>query len=475
MPPPNINRPQPAPTPRQGWPGQGHVRGATPTAGYQSYHARYSRLVPDLRPGEMIVVVQRRHYSVLLQSTLGPLLLLGVWVVGLPFVLRFIGELGTASFSTAQAAPDWVAGLLTVSYLATAALLLLWAGYVYLDWKDDWLALTTLRLIEMDKTLFQHETRREAPLAKVQNIVADYPRALSMALDFGDLTVDTAGIGVLLFRDLPHPRAMREAIFAQQAALKAHQPPPEARRKAAIRSLLNGADPQVHNRPTPPNGLPRMPGRGNTQLMEDSSVSGYGVLNKIFPFSPQRADGGVTWHKHWGFLFKGLLWPSAVYFLALAGWFALRVSGLLTLLGETLGGILGWTVVLLLPVCLLWGLWNWEDWRNDLYRLDHERVYHIESLPFGLREESKETLITRITDVSYTVPSPLAHLLNFGNVVIKTPGESVEFVFRGIPRPREVQAEIMARVDEHRLKDNAGVDREIEAWIKAYDDVKRGR
>jgi hypothetical protein len=85
-----------------------------------------------------------------------------------------------------------------------------------------------------------------------------------------------------------------------------------------------------------------------------------------------------------------------------------------------------------------------------------------------------ETLINRISDVMYEVPGPLANLLNYGNVVIKTPGEATEFDFKGIPCPREVQQEIMERVDEYRRKGAAGADREIEAWIKAYHDVVRG-
>lgn len=453
------------------------VLGATPGgAAYGQRHSRYSRLIPDLRPGEIVVVVQRRHIAVLMTGLVVPVLMLAAWLVGLFFVLPFVAGLQTdpllAGGFGGPTAPSWLPAALTLLYLALAGLLLLWMGYIFLQWKDDWLALTTRRLIVMDKMLFIRETRREVPISKVQNIVADYPRVLSMSLDFGDLTVDTAGVGVLKFHDLPHPRSMREAIFAQQSALKANQPPPEDRRRAAIRNLLQGADPLAHSHPTPPNGYPRLPGRGETQLIDASLVSGYGPFNKIFPFVPQRASGGVTWHKHWVFLVRGLLLPSLIYAVALIAWLGLRVSGLLAV-SDLLDGILSWIAVLLLPVCTVWALWNWEDWRNDLYRLDHERLYHIESLPFGLREESKETLVSRITDVSYTVPGPLAHLLNFGNVVIKTPGESTEFLFRGIPHPREVQGEIMARLDEHRLKDNAGMDREIEAWIKAYDEVKR--
>ena len=125
------------------------------------------------------------------------------------------------------------------------------------------------------------------------------------------------------------------------------------------------------------------------------------------------------------------------------------------------------------PVCFAWALWNWEDWRNDTYRLDGERLSHVESLPFGMREQSKETLISRVSDVMYLVPGPLANLLDYGDVVIKTPGEATEFVFAGVPCPREVQQEIMDRVDDHRRAGAAGTDREIAAWLRTYHDVTR--
>lgn len=453
----------------------GTAPGAVP-AGH--YHARYSRLIPDLRPGEMVIVVQRRHSAVVLMHLAVPLALLAAWAVGLLFVLPLINSLQTdpllAGGFNGPTAPSWVPATLTGIYFSLAGLLLFWTLYIYLDWRDDWLALTTRRLIMMDKTLIFHETRREVPVLKIQNIVAEYPRMLSMYLDFGDLSVDTAGVGLMVFKDLPHPREMREVIFLQQTALSSTQAPPEDRRRAALRSIIQGADPNAHSRPTPPSGHPQIPGRGETQLIDYSSVSGLGLFGRFFPFSPQRNASGVTWHKHWIYLLRGLLWPVILYSAALLTWFVLRVTGVLAALNP-LDDVLGWVALLLLPVCLVWAVWSWEDWRNDLYRLDKERVYHVESLPFGLREESTETLVSRITDVSYSVPGPLSHLLNFGNVLIKTPGESSEIVFKGIPRPREVQGEIMARVDEHRLKDQADMEGEIEAWIKAYDDVKRGK
>lgn len=483
---PNRSRQAQGTLPKQGGP---RVLGAgTAAAGAAPYgpqHARYSRFVPDLRPGEAIVALLRRHPAALLMRAALPGLLLAAWLACLLLVLPFVSSLHAdpllnGGFS-GPTMPDWVPAALLIIYIVVAVLLALWVLGLYLEWRGDWLALTTRRLIMMDKLLFLHETRREVPLSKVQNVVAGYPRLLSMSLDFGDLTIDTAGAGVMTFKDLPHPRQMREAIFVQQQAENAHQPPPEERRKAALRNLLQpGAqispDPLSHSRPTPSNGYPRVPGRGETQLMHASLVKGYKPLSKFFPFAPQRAGRNVVWHRHWAFLLKGLFRPGAVYLLALSLWLVLRLSGL----GAgadggslNLGNLAAWAAVLLAPVCLLWALWNWEDWRDDTYRLDGERLYHVESLPFGLREQSSETLVGRITDVSYSVHGPLAHILNFGDVVIRTPGESTDFVFAGIPRPREVQGEIMARVDEARQRARSGVDEEIEAWIQAYDGVKR--
>jgi hypothetical protein len=127
--------------------------------------------------------------------------------------------------------------------------------------------------------------------------------------------------------------------------------------------------------------------------------------------------------------------------------------------------------VLGFPPLGVWALWCFEDWRNDLYVIDAERVYHVESLPLGLREQWKETLISRVTDVTYTIPGPLANLLGFGDVLIKTPGEATEFRFAGIDNPREVHAEIMSRVDAHRLGESAGMDGEIEGWLRAWHEV----
>ena len=428
---------------------------------------RYQRLIPDLRPGEKVVTVERRHPIVLVGKLVWPALLALFWLMGLFFVLPLLNATSPDPLlGPDNGPPAWLRTLLLVGWFSLPLVPTLWASFILLAWSGQWTALTTHRIILMDKVLFLRETRREAPLAKVQNVVADYPNALGMSLDFGNLSVDTAGVGVLVSNDLPHPKTLRESIFAQQAALKATQASPEDRRKAAIEGMVLGGNPA---QPTGPANV-SSGGQPIQNLKSKIQNSDYGVFEMMFPFSPQRSGTSVVWHKHWFFLFRAVAWPILILGVAFLGWLITLLSGQREGL-STIDSIMGWAILLLFPICTFWALWKWEDWRNDLYKLDHERVYHIESLPFGLREQSKETLVTRITDVTYIVPSLLANILNYGDVLIKTPGEATEFVFSKIPRPREVQQEIMTRLDEYRLKESAGVDNEIEAWIRTYHDV----
>ncbi|HYP40333.1 MAG TPA: PH domain-containing protein [Chloroflexia bacterium] len=441
--------------------------------GTSSRTARYRRLIHDLRPGEKVLLLQRRHPLVLLGKLFWPAALFVAWLASLVFVLPLLSSFNQDPLLYSGGPPTWLPMVSWVAWIAVGVAIVLWAAYFIFDWSDHWIALTTRRLIIMDKILFFRETRREAPLAKVQNVIAEYPNALGSSLDFGHIKVDTAGIGVLAFHDVPHPKVLREAIFAQQDAMRANQPPPEDRRRASIEKIVLGADPlPSHERPTPPTGNLPPGSRRGMQPGPPSSVPTNGTFGSLLPFSAQRNGKSVVWHRHWYFLARSVGWPLLIFIASLAGWVASIMLGEPGMVGP-IESIMGWVTVALTPICGLWALWNFEDWRNDIYKLDHERVYHVESLPLGMREQSKETLITRITDVTYLVPSPIANLLNFGDVVIKTPGEATEFVFKHIPCPREVQQEIMARVDEYRLKEGAGVDREIEAWIKTYHEANR--
>ena len=100
-------------------------------------------------------------------------------------------------------------------------------------------------------------------------------------------------------------------------------------------------------------------------------------------------------------------------------------------------------------------------WREDRYVLDGDRLIDIEGAPFGLRREVKETSLPRVQDVAYTIPHPLAHLLNFGDVLVQTAGATQAFTFDGVADPRAVHAAISARLAAAREFETAGHQRQV--------------
>jgi hypothetical protein len=393
-------------------------------------------LIPDLRPGENVIRFQHQHFTWLLRKLLWPVLLLGAWAVSAPYVVPFISGLGQDPTSPP---PEGVMAIgptcLWAAWAGIGVGCVLWAIYLVFDWRGDWVALTDRRLIVMDKALIFHEARSEAPVERVQNVIADYPNGLAMALDYGHLRVDTAGEGSIAFDNLPHPKAMREAIFAQQEAAEALGGTTSDGRKAAITDMLKGKT---------------------------------GTLSSGAVLQPSKH----VWRKHWFFLLRGIAAPVLLWLLSVALWFA-TIYGIEQGAPGTPSSIVGWAVVVLAPVCLIWAVYNWENWRNDRYVLDGEHLYDIESLPFGMREQSKQTLVSRVTDVSYELPGPMAHLLDYGDVVLKTPGEATQFTFDRVPHPRQVQTLIMRCVEEQHLREQAVNDEEIGEWLKAYHEAQQ--
>ena len=125
--------------------------------------------------------------------------------------------------------------------------------------------------------------------------------------------------------------------------------------------------------------------------------------------------------------------------------------------------------LLLLPIAL----WQWEDWRNDKYILDRDRLITVDTLPLGLDETVKENEIRRVVDATVRVEGLLPNLLRFGTVVMKTPGEATQFDFDGVPRPFEVHQEIMTRLEAQREQEQAQWDRDIQDWLRTYVEERR--
>jgi uncharacterized membrane protein YdbT with pleckstrin-like domain len=370
----------------------------------------------DIRPDEDVVWHARQHWSQPVRRAVVPVLLLLVSLVA-----------ALASGQTRAAWPAPWSFVASAGLMAWSALCLARLVWVYLDWIDDALIVTTQRIVWLRKTAFFHETRRELPLHRVQNVTMAVRGLLPTWLGYGDLLVEAAGGSPLEVPAIGQPDRLRQRIFELQAQHHAErQHRQRTATDAAMRAALGW---------TPP---------ATTQARSSAPVIRLpGALAVTPPDPPSVADGPITWRRHWWFLTAAAVRPVLLITVTIVA--ATQAPRLPGLRGE-LAFLLALALLALALIGLASLIWEVLAWREDAYVLDGDRLLDIEGRPFRLYREVKQTSLARVQDVSYRIPSPLAHLLDYGDVLIETAGETQHFTFNGVANPRAVYAEISRRL-----------------------------
>jgi hypothetical protein len=106
----------------------------------------------------------------------------------------------------------------------------------YLDWRNDDFIVTTKRVIHIERFLFFAETRRDAPLTRIQDVTVVSGIWMSWWM-LMILRVTTAGTGVINFNNARKAGAIRQAIFRERERAKART---AAADTAAVRGTLAG-------------------------------------------------------------------------------------------------------------------------------------------------------------------------------------------------------------------------------------------
>jgi hypothetical protein len=192
------------------------------------------------------------------------------------------------------------------------------------------------------------------------------------------------------------------------------------------------------------------------------------------PLAFGRQINGIVWRRHPWFLCKDWLAPICLLLLAAALPFLVDHLSLFGLLERYGAGI---TFCLVVAACV-WLCWRWVNWRNDYYVVTPDRLLEVNQLPLGLRQQFTEAALDKVQDIRYTIPNPLASLLNYGNVIVRTASADQPFTFEGIARPRQLAAQIDRHVTALRLADAQGrhqaIRGEFSRWLTTYDQLRNG-
>jgi hypothetical protein len=407
---------------------------------------------------EAIYAFYHRHPIVFLRGLRWPIAILIIVLLSM-FALSVVGP-GDAS--------GWVATLLSaLSALFVVGILVaaFWALYTYFDWRADYLLISERRIVVNIERPGIHTELREAPMGKVQNVIthhAPFNEMINKSLKVARLVIDTAGLGQIIYDDISEKDAddaQTIILDLQKGVRAASAVPREQYRREYVHSIVTGATPPAQPRNIQVRSYPR---------------SGYDFFNSLFPRQPMREGQQVVWHKHWWFLLKAELMPVGLVLLyELTNLVVALVGGALGLQSNPVLDLLAWIRPVLLLILLPLILWQWEDWRNDKYIVNKDSLISLSTLPFGLSETRKQTEVRRVVDATVTVDGPIAKLLGFGDVVMKTPGEATKFDFEDVPHPFDVHQEIMNRLEAQREQEQAQWDRDIQEWLRAYVEERR--
>jgi len=144
--------------------------------------------------------------------------------------------------------------------------------------------------------------------------------------------------------------------------------------------------------------------------------------------------------RHWSRLFRQTAPPFLLLLLLLPVFYALATaSGVILTVAA---------VIVALPILALFLLITWEylNWRDDFFVLTTQRVAHIERVwPFS--ENFEETFLNNIEDIYEVRPGLPASLLNYGDLVLQTAGETVQVDMSRVPHPAHLREVIFRQIE----------------------------
>jgi hypothetical protein len=401
-----------------------------------------------LRPDEVIYFMARKHEVLLAQALSGPLLASAVPII---FAVYFFI---TRSFFTILGAG--------ISSVIIAA----WAVWNYIDWGNDYYILTNQRVVWLEKVVGVYDSRQEAPLTTVLSVGVETDQT-GRLLDYGNVIVRTF-VGKIPFSHVPRPYEAAHLVEEQWIRTKhsASRSEKEAMRNVLRQKMGLTVETKVEE-------------REKSNLQTTPTFYRRSILKVIGSnwFNMRLEDSGtITYRKHWYVLIKQIWEPSVLFFLLIAG-MLIRLITLIRTPGKMLiDPTRAWkvdTVILVLPVILIpvviWWIYQYIDWRNDIFQVTPDQIIDIDKKPFGTEERRAAPLENILSTESERVGFT-GYILNYGTVYITVGGAHLDF--EDVLDPTAVQADIdrrrEARIARKKEVEVASERERMSDWLVAY-------
>ena len=371
---------------------------------------------PWLEPDEKVSLITRKHPIFLLITALPPVAIFLLALFGL-FFLQTVSPLA-AMFG------------MVIAFFICA----FWLVWNIHNWSNDFYLITSKRMVWVERVSGFYDSRQEAPLGTLISVGLSTSQ-LGAILGYSDVIVRTF-IGDIRFERVAHAKSIGKLIESYWDKSKHLDMELDAKAiRKALRQKFGKAPEEVSAKE-----LEREYGIENELPQHEM-----GFFEWLFSdFLKVRYEGGgvVTYRKHWFVLLRKVFFP-------LVGW--LLTSGLMiAIVTRYITGV-DYGMALTLGFFLLFAfsgimVYQYIDWRNDVFQLTPNQVIDLDRKPFG-RESRRAAPLENILSIEYERRGIIPMLFNFGTVYI-TIGNS-QLTFNNVYHPSDVQQDIFARMGTH--------------------------
>jgi hypothetical protein len=334
-------------------------------------------------------------------------------------------------------------------------------------------------VVWLEKVIGLYDSRNEAPLTEILSVGVETD-LIGRALGYGDVLVRTF-VGAIPFRRVQHPHQAAHMVeeYWHRTQAVSQQAEKEAF-KDALRERLGLIKP-VEKKEEPKKEesqrvFPRLYRPNIVRLF-------FANLFKV------RLEEGlvITYRKHWFVLFQQVFFPSLAL-LGLLGLMGLRLYRLATtpdlaLVRTLADGSRGLdTIAISLPLLMipviLWWIYQYIDWTNDIFSVTADQILDIDRKPFGT-EERRAAPLDNILGTRYERLGFLGYILNYGTVYIDV--GSAQFAFEDVLDPAGVQSDLdrrrLSRISSQKAAELKKERERMADWMAAYhrnvDDIRR--
>jgi len=418
-----------------------------------------------LAEDEVIYQVRRHHVVVLLLMLILPGLVvaLGLFFAGLAWTF----------WATA-----WARNVSLVFSSIVLGIGLGWTIWNWIDWGNDYFVVTNQRVVCLKVVIGLYESRNEAPMDTILSLDSR-SSFLGRRLGYGNVLVKTYTTQLILDA-VSNPKQLNAVInellnrskrSLQKADYQAMVKSVERiiisnQKKPKENQSIDSADQTAVALPAPITqsviSIPTSAVKTADQPVEPGFWTKYfgGILKTRY-----EQGKTITYRKHWYDLLRRAGWATLLI-LALGSlvisYDVMYFLGSLRFISPYL--VTGVGFVILFFILFPWWLYNYIDWRNDIYQVTDRSIFDIERRPFGT-ETRKTAALENILSLEYERLGFLGYILNVGNVIIDI-GEA-KFCFNDVYEPARVQQDIFSRMQQMRYnKSQEEINRERDRILK---------